>query len=700
MMTASAPALAAGGTAPAATAAENTTSATATQATGETNLTVLAYTDLGSAASGTDGKLGRFITTLEDRRATADGGAIVVGNGDEISPHALRTLVDDAYLPPVKALNTIDPAAEAVQNHELDYDEDEETGDFSIFERASNASEFPWVLANARKNGSGLPGTQNYTVVERNGVSVGIFAVADDGLDSKAGNVLTRNGWHIEDPIPTAQRIEQRLTEEEDVDVVIALAPVGVDTATQLAEQTDEVDVVVSGDTDETQAPTTAGGAIVTQPESGANGFAEVNLTVANGDVTAAEGRLVETRDDVERNTTWADYIDPIRDEFGFNTVVAETEVSLEAGAAHYDTETAMGNVIADGVRNFTGADVALTNAGGIRGGTSTGETVTGGDIRATLPFGNTVITMEMTGAELKAVLKSQMTTLDSTVIDGPGIASQVSGVRFEWVPQGTPEEQDEEDVFEGHGVVRDVYVNGEPLNESATYSVATNSYIASGSSGYPMSESMWTEEYNTTFADAVIGYLEREGTLTEEEIDPEVQTRMRRVTRDATGTSVETDGDSVVVTATVPEPVTGVAGDFTFRNVSGGQAVATDVSFDEATDEVVVTFDRGAFAATNGPGAEVYGEVEDSEYGEVIRSQSSYEYAVLNVDVPEVDVQPETGLARFDGTAGEADGEITPNEVLNAIVAYNQGTEIGGTEVTSQDVLDVIVAYNSGQPV
>jgi len=60
-------------------------------------------------------------------------------------------------------------------------------------------------------------------------------------------------------------------------------------------------------------------------------------------------------------------------------------------------------------------------------------------------------------------------------------------------------------------------------------------------------------------------------------------------------------------------------------------------------------------------------------------------------------DPNPEPGLARFD-TSG--DGEIGFNEVLNAIEANNEGTEIGGEPVEFDDVLDAIAANNEGTAV
>ena len=648
-----------------------------------TTVTVLAYTDIGSEAAG-DGTMGRFISLVENRRAAVGGPVAVVGNGDEISPHALRGRVTPGWAPPVRALNTIDPAAEAVQNHELDYDESAETGDFSMFEATANASEFPWVNANVRKGNRELPGTQNHTVVQRGNVSIGIFSVADGAIDGKAGNVLSRNGYAVSNYTAAAQREATQLKTEAGVDAVVALAPIGNELARELANDTQHIDVVVTGDRDGSFAPEVVGGAVVTHPPGGAQGLAEIKLTVENGSVTPVGGQTHDVTKELSRNASWAEYIDGVRAEYGLDNVVARTEVPLSTEVDPYEDETAMGNAITAGVRNYTGADVAITNSGGIRGSATYGPNVTASHIRSTLSFGNQVVTMNVTGDELYAILESQMFVHQNE--GGPSIGLQASGATFEWIPHNETTIPDAV-LDEGFGRLEDVRVDGEPLDRNATYTLATNSYIGTGASDYPMSESMWTREYNTTMAQAVIEWLDAKGTLTRADVDPAVQGNMRMVDRTVDATNVTTADGSVTVTAPAPAAAVNVTDDFYLRNASAGRVDATSVSHDGST--LTVTFDRAEWEATvDAATAQVYGEYYDSEYTPQLRSATAKEHAVLNVEAT-VESDATTGVAVV-GDARTTDGS-------GAFAGDGRHQDVNGDgSVTLADVTAAFDNYDS----
>ena len=62
--------------------------------------------------------------------------------------------------------------------------------------------------------------------------------------------------------------------------------------------------------------------------------------------------------------------------------------------------ETNLANMITEAMLWKTGADIALTNGGGIRASIPAGE-ITVGDIISVLPFGNYVVTKEMTEVKL-----------------------------------------------------------------------------------------------------------------------------------------------------------------------------------------------------------------------------------------------------------------------------------------------------------
>jgi 5'-nucleotidase/UDP-sugar diphosphatase len=80
-------------------------------------------------------------------------------------------------------------------------------------------------------------------------------------------------------------------------------------------------------------------------------------------------------------------------------------------------------------------------------------------------PFGNTVCTVDMTGAELAEYLRQA-----AGFTPGSGAFAQFGGVRF---------------VLRA-GVVSDVFVGEKPLDAGRMYTVAMESYLAGGGDGYP----------------------------------------------------------------------------------------------------------------------------------------------------------------------------------------------------------------------
>src|SRR5690606_27381855 len=107
--------------------------------------------------------------------------------------------------------------------------------------------------------------------------------------------------------------------------------------------------------------------------------------------------------------------------------VIGKTAVELDSRRASVrGMETTMGNLIADALRAAVGADVAVTNGGGIRGDKTypADSQLTRKDILGELPFGNVAVLLELKGADLRAALENGV----SQVADGAGRFPQVSG--------------------------------------------------------------------------------------------------------------------------------------------------------------------------------------------------------------------------------------------------------------------------------
>jgi len=141
------------------------------------------------------------------------------------------------------------------------------------------------------------------------------------------------------------------------------------------------------------------------------------------------------------------------------------------------DGESALGNLIADAALAATrkqGAQVGFMNPGGIRKDLEVGEggVVSFGQAQAVLPFGNTLVLQDLSGARLREVLEQQWKREGAR-----GYMLQVSGLSYQWDSTRPP----------GQRVVPgSVKVDGKPLADGQTYRVVANNFLADGGDNFP----------------------------------------------------------------------------------------------------------------------------------------------------------------------------------------------------------------------
>jgi len=113
------------------------------------------------------------------------------------------------------------------------------------------------------------------------------------------------------------------------------------------------------------------------------------------------------------------------------DTEIGETEIMLNGQREHVRTqETNLGNLVTDVIREYSGADIAVYNGGGIRDSASLGP-ITLRDAMEILAFENNVVTLEMTGMQVVAMLEHGV----SSYPEVSGKFLQVSGLRFYFDP-------------------------------------------------------------------------------------------------------------------------------------------------------------------------------------------------------------------------------------------------------------------------
>lgn len=106
---------------------------------------------------------------------------------------------------------------------------------------------------------------------------------------------------------------------------------------------------------------------------------------------------------------------------------VGEAAHDITGGYSN-DGDTALGNLIADGMKAKMKSDFALMNGGGIRDGIKKGP-ITWGDLYNVQPFGNVLTKLEIKGKDLREIINAQISP-----VYGPDYS--ISGFSYTWNPE------------------------------------------------------------------------------------------------------------------------------------------------------------------------------------------------------------------------------------------------------------------------
>lgn len=140
--------------------------------------------------------------------------------------------------------------------------------------------------------------------------------------------------------------------------------------------------------------------------------------------------------------------------------------------------ESALGNLVADAIRQEVNADVALVNPGGIRASIDAGA-ITYEQIFRSFPFDNHVATLEVTGKELKTILRVSQ--------NGAKGYFPISGARLRLIRIG--EEAGSDDLnkdgkiqpWEVNRLLDAHLANGDKIKDEKTYKLATLDFLVTG---------------------------------------------------------------------------------------------------------------------------------------------------------------------------------------------------------------------------
>lgn len=429
--------------------------------------------------------------------------SMLLSTGDSIgaSPLASALFHDE---PTIEVMNAMGVSASVVGNHEFDEGLAElrriQLGgchgtDGCQFRTSYEGADFPFLGANVTF-ASGKPALMPFSIQKRGGVKIGVIGVTLKDLPDVVTPAAVA-GLTFGSEVPAINRTS-KLLQRMGVKSQVVLMHQGDETtgtgspnscslgeetlARQIAQRsTARVDAFFAGHTHQAENCTVIDPSGKPRPLIQGLSFGRlistVDLTINTRTKDVIRSRTKATNIIVTRDVTPDAKVQAIVDRavakaapLADRQVGSTTEALLGRGSTA--PEKPLGDVIADAqlaATTVNGAQVAITNPGGIRADLDAGP-VTYGEAFTVQPFANIMQTITLTGAQLDAVLEQQQKTADAT----PTWLQVSSTLHYTWSTSAAPGSK-----------VSGLTVGGTAVSPTASYRVSVNNFLAAGGDGF-----------------------------------------------------------------------------------------------------------------------------------------------------------------------------------------------------------------------
>lgn len=434
-----------------------------------------------------------------------DKDLLFVSTGDLVgaSP-AMSSLWADE--PTIEAMNMLDLRASAVGNHEFDAGRKEllrqqnggcdspRSNKACQMSKHYGGAKFTWLAANVVDSATGKPFIPGYKIVETKGVKVGLVGVV---LQDTRSVVMASGiaGLSFGDE---AEAINRAIPEmrEQGADVIVALVHEGGTTTDHpmqpgcgnlkgpivgIVKKLDPmIRLVLTGHTHQSYL-CKIDGRTVTQAASYGHILTRISMPVwkdggAVGEIKAEN--FLMTPGAWPADEKMKTFVAKVKESSraALTRPVARLASAPILRKQNDAGEAPLGNLIADAVLNATrpmGARIGFMNEGGIRKDLEAGDdnVAAFGQTQAVLPFGNTLVVMDLTGAQIRRILENQWKEGSAN-----GSMLQVSnGFSYRWdasKPVGSR--------------VLGMTLEGQPVEDAKTYRIVANNFLAEGGDNFP----------------------------------------------------------------------------------------------------------------------------------------------------------------------------------------------------------------------
>jgi 5'-nucleotidase len=485
-------------------------------------------------------------THLKQLRASAEAqgqASVTVASGDLIgaSPLLSAAFHDE---PTIETMNLLGLDVASVGNHEFDEgwrellrmqdggclpDGDGQNNQNSCPDprQEFEGADFDYLAANVFFENTDRTLLPAYSIQKLGGRKVGFIGMTLEATP----NIVTASGVQgltFTDEVETANALVPRL-KAEGVEAIVVLIheggaptdPTAYDSCpgisgpiVEIGRNLDpEIDAVISGHTHQAYNCSIRDSAgqprLVTSASSFGKVVTEVRLSIDNatGDVdrlnTLADNRIVTQDVPKSRQVTqliekYQTLVAPIA-----NKVIGHLTTPMVTRTPDDSGESPLGNLIADAQladpSTVTGGRTpvaAFMNPGGIRADlVASNGAVTYGAAFTVQPFNNFLVSLDMTGAQIRTLLEQQFSGANQTF----NKVLQVSGITYTYNPAAAP----------GSKVVAgSIQIAGQPLQEATTYRVVTNNFLADGGDGFGVFTLTADKYFGGLDIDALANYL------------------------------------------------------------------------------------------------------------------------------------------------------------------------------------------------
>ncbi len=457
--------------------------------------------DYYAGAPDTSRGLSRAATIVDSLRTATPDRVVLVDAGDMLQGNPLNFVaarIDTTRTNPViAAMNAMRYDAAAVGNHDFGYG-------LATLGRAINDASFPLLAANAYL-ASGPRAYPAYKIVRRGGLRVAIVGATTPGAmlwerDNLRGRVVLRD---IVPEVRTA--VAEARAKGADVMIVVlhsglsggsdydtvATGAASENVAARVAREVPGIDLIVFGHSHQELADTVINGTRLLQPKNWATSVGVAHLvlerTAGNWRVSRSRATTVQSAGHAEQAAVVSAVARAHKATLGYvNRQIGSTAVAWRADSARV-RDTPIIDFILEVERRAAGADLASTPAYSLDASLEPGP-ITEAELARLYPYDNTLRAVRVSGSQLRDYLEFSAryfrTFAGDTGRGIPLVNERVPGFNYDIVagadyvidvsrPQGSR--------------VTSLSVNGKPVSDTDTFTLALNNYRQTGGGGYAM---------------------------------------------------------------------------------------------------------------------------------------------------------------------------------------------------------------------